>query len=134
MESVDTPGDDLTKRGARIRAVPVGLGIAEALANGDHVLALELLERELGEVVDGLVVNVVANDEEVVTGGRLGGDGLGDNVFGLLNLRGAVVQIVGGVEVEVDDGVAERLHVAFAAAGGGAGGVRGSFGEGKDEC
>lgn len=73
--------DRLTHGGASVGAVPVLFGVAKALANGNHLLPLELLEHVLCQVIDGLLVDIVADDEEVVVGGRLSGDGLVDNVF-----------------------------------------------------
>lgn len=89
-------GSRRSENAAAGRAVPVGLVIAKALADGNSSVAsaLESLEHELSQVLGGLLVNVVSNGQEVVAGSGLASKGLGEVVLGVLDLvRGSVVVV-----------------------------------------
>lgn len=110
----------------RRSAVPVGLWVAQAFADGDALvsLGLEHLEHEARQILGGLLVDVVADLEELVGGGVAGGDAVGEDVLCDLDFLGDCVEVVGGVEIEVGDDVTEVFQVLFASGGSSAAGVR----------
>lgn len=116
------------------RTVPVSLVISKALADGNSSVTsiLESLEHELGQVLGGLLVDVVSDGEEVVVGRVLASEGVREVVLGVLDLvRGGVVVVI-SVQIEVGDVVAESLQVVLAARLGGARRVRGAHVGGEE--
>ena len=109
-------------------------GIAEAFANGNGFIS-ELVdggEHEVGQVVGGLCVDVVTNDQE--RGGRGAVSCCGDvviiPVLGRLDQIWVIMLVVIGIKVKVSDMISKSLQVVLAAATsrafGGAAGVWGT--------
>ena len=99
-------------------AVPVSLGVTEALANGDRLVA-ELSDGRqhvVGEVVNSLVVDVVTNGQPLRRGSRstVGSDVALEVVLGVLNLVDIILVVVVGVNIEVGNVVAKIGHVLLA--------------------
>jgi hypothetical protein len=103
----------------RSGAVPVVRWIAEALTNGDSLVAEtgEGGQHVVSQVVDSLVVNVVANAQPIRSGSgsTIGSDVALEVVLGVLDLVDVVLVVVVGVNVEVGDVVTEISHVLLAA-------------------
>lgn len=100
-------------------AVPVGLGVLEALADSDALPAFGLDETEVvgSQVSDGLLDDVVLDGEPVRgTDGALAEEGVVDHILSVLDLRWQRVEVVGRVQVEERAVVAEGFHVRPAAA------------------
>jgi hypothetical protein len=113
--------------GTTSNAVPVGNRVAEALTNGDTLVSHigDGLEHVLSQVVGGLLVDIMLNVEE--SGASLSrrsalSDVSKEPILGVLDQVGAVLFVVIGVDVEVDDVVTEVSHVGLALAS--AAGVR----------
>ena len=100
------------------RAVPVRDWVLETLAGSDTLPALGFDEVEVVrcQVRDTLLVDIVLDAEEVATRGSAIDSGF-DNILADLDVGGECVQVVLGVEIEVDAVVAELLHVGLAAGG-----------------
>lgn len=98
-------------------AVPVFLGVTEAVTNGNSLVA-ELGkggEHVLSKVHGSLLVDVMSNLEPLVAGSGAAGDVAQENVLGVLDQSGTVVFIVISVKVEVCDVIAKISHVLLAA-------------------
>jgi hypothetical protein len=105
--------------GTTSNTVPVGNRVAEALTNGDTPVSHtgDGLEHVLGQVVGSLLVDVVLNVEESGTclNRRAAlGDVSKEPILGVLDQVGAVLVVIVGVNVEVDDVVTEVSHVSLA--------------------
>ena len=100
-------------------AVPVSLRVAEALTDGDSLVAetSECGQHIVGEVVGGLVVNIVANAQPLRSGGSstVGSDVTLEVVLGVLDLVDVVLVVVVGVNIEVGNVVTKIGHIPLAA-------------------
>src|SRR5689334_6933909 len=99
-------------------AVPVSLGITEALANGDRLVA-ELSDGRqhvVGKVVNCLVVDIVTDGQPLRRGSRgtVGSDVALEVVLGVLNLVDIILVVVIGIHIEVGNVVAEIGQVLLA--------------------
>lgn len=114
-------------RGIADGAVPVLLGVAEALSDSDglEAVAEKGLEHVVCQVVDGLVDRIVLDLQPLGVGGVLAFHVVIPDVLGVLNELWAVMKVALSVQVEVGDVVAKVIQVAFTS--GVTGGVRGSI-------
>jgi acyl-CoA hydrolase len=87
------------------------------LADGTELPALSqaILDHILGQVVGGLLMDIVANGEPAVGCRVRRGQVAAEVVLRLLDQGGSVQQIIFGVQVKVGDVVSKGGHICFAA-------------------
>lgn len=105
-------------------AVPVLLGVAETLADGDGLEAAreEGVEHVARQIVHGLVDGVVLDLQPLGRLGVLANDGIVPDVLGNLDLAAIVMQVALGIEVEVGNMISKVAEPAVCRAV--AGGIR----------
>lgn len=108
-----TSGEGITRHGLATGSVPVLRRVAETLAYGHGPISAieERSEEIIGEIIDGLVVDVVL-DLQVVSSARISpGDGIVPDVLANLDLGRIIVQVTFSIEIEVYNVVAKRSQL-----------------------